>query len=171
MTLKSSPPYHVLILCTGNSARSILGEALINHLGKGKFIGHSAGSHPKGDVHPAALAFLQKMNLPTQGLRSKSWDEFSQADAPQLDFVFTVCDAAADEVCPVWLGAPIKAHWGLPDPAAVIGTDAEIMAAFENTFKELEFKIKQFTDLPIPVTDHKTLEEQVRAIGRVRLAA
>lgn len=140
---------NVLFLCTGNSARSILAEQLLNHWGKGKFHAFSAGSHPKGQVHPIALALLQHMNLPTDGLRSKSWDEFARPAAPPIDFIFTVCDNAAGEVCPVWPGRPITAHWGIEDPAAVEGSESERWAAFRKAFQELESRIKAFTSLPV----------------------
>jgi arsenate reductase len=159
-------PYNVLILCTGNSARSILGEALINHWGHGKFVGYSAGSQPKGKVHPIALELLRHMKLPTEGLRSKSWDEFARADAPPLDFVFTVCDNAAGEACPVWPGQPVTAHWGLDDPAAVAGSDAAKWLAFRKTFHELENRIKIFTSLPIYSLETPKLQERLREMGK-----
>jgi protein-tyrosine-phosphatase len=162
-------PYNVLFLCTGNSARSILAEALINQSGQGRFRGFSAGSHPKGAVHPIALALLKKMNLPTEGLRSKSWDEFAVAGAPRLDFVFTVCDNAAGEVCPYWPGQPMTAHWGVPDPAAVEGSDAEIWLAFRNTFRMLDNRIKIFTSLPLASFDRMKLQEHLDAIGKASL--
>src|SRR5690242_1647747 len=140
----TSPPYNVLFLCTGNSARSILGEAILNHWGAGHFRGFSAGSHPKGAVHPIALELLKQMKLPTEGLRSKSWDEFAQPGAPPIDFIFTVCDNAAGELCPVWPGQPMTAHWGLDDPAAVEGSDGDKWLAFRKTFDELESRIKAF---------------------------
>src|SRR5258708_6142985 len=130
--------YNVLFLCTGNSARSILAESLLNHWGRGQFRGFSAGSHPKGEVHPNALALLKQLNFPTEGLRSKPWDEFEAPGAPPLHFVFTVCDNAAAEVCPVWPGKPIAAHWGVPDPAAVAGSDADKWSAFRAPFQDLE---------------------------------
>jgi arsenate reductase (thioredoxin) len=160
-------PYNVLILCTGNSARSILGEALINHWGRGKFVGHSAGSTPKGRVHPIALELLRHMNLPTDGLRSKSWDEFAQPGAPPLDFVFTVCDNAAGESCPYWPGQPMTAHWGLEDPAAVEGSEAAQWLAFRKTFRELESRIKIFTSLPIATLDKAKLQARLDDIGRL----
>jgi arsenate reductase len=159
-------PYHVLFLCTGNSARSIIAEAVINRWGEGKFIGHSAGSFPKGKIHPIALELLQRHKLPTECLRSKSWDEFAAPQAPNLDFVFTVCDNAAGEVCPVWPGQPVTAHWGLPDPAAVEGTDIEKWAAFRDTLRALERRIQAFISLPIGSLDRLKLEEHVRAIGK-----
>jgi arsenate reductase len=162
----SQTPRNVLILCTGNSARSILGEALINHWGKGRFVGFSAGSHPKGRPHPIALELLRHMKLPTDGLRSKSWDEFSRPGAPSLDFVFTVCDNAAGESCPVWPGGPLQAHWGIEDPAAVEGTDAVKWAAFRKAFHELENRVRAFVSLPFDSLDRAQLQERVRDIGR-----
>lgn len=158
--------FNVLFLCTGNSARSILAEQLMNHWGKGRFRGYSAGSQPKGAVHPIALALLEHMKLPTEGLRSKSWDEFAAAGAPQLDFVFTVCDNAAAEVCPVWPGQPMTAHWGVADPAAVEGAEAERWLAFRATFRELENRIKIFTSLPIRSLERLKLQERLDAIGK-----
>jgi arsenate reductase (thioredoxin) len=158
--------YSVLFLCTGNSARSILAESLLNALGKGKFRGYSAGSFPKGRVHPLALELLKRMNLPSEGLRSKSWDEFATPDAPALDFIFTVCDNAAGEVCPVWPGKPMTAHWSIADPAAVEGSDAEKAFAFREALKELETRIKLFVALPIESVDPLTLREKLRSIGR-----
>src|ERR1700683_1287295 len=137
--------YNVLFLCTGNSARSILAESLMNHWGRGRFRAFSAGSHPKGQVHPIALELLRKMNMSTEGLRSKSWEEFAVPGAPTLDFVFTVCDNAAAEVCPYWPGQPMTAHWGIPDPAAVEGTDQEKWVAFRTAFKLLDNRVKIFT--------------------------
>jgi arsenate reductase len=162
----SERPFNVLILCTGNSARSILGEALINHWGRGRFVGHSAGSTPKGKVHPIALQLLQHMKFPTEGLRSKSWDEFAQPGAPALDFVFTVCDNAAGETCPYWPGQPMTAHWGLEDPAAMQGSEAEQWLAFRKTFRELESRIKIFTSLPIRSLDNAKLQARLNEIGR-----
>jgi arsenate reductase len=159
-------PYNVLILCTGNSARSIMGEALLNHRGGGRFRGYSAGSHPKGAVHPLAIRTLRHFNLPADGLRSKGWDEFAGAGAPPLHFVFTVCDHAAGEVCPIWPGQPITAHWGLEDPAAVDGTDDERLRAFESTFRELDARITRFTSLPLETLDRKALQRELDAIGR-----
>jgi len=157
--------FNVLILCTGNSARSILGEALVNHWGRGKFVGYSAGSSPKGAVHPIALELLKKMGLPTEGMRSKSWDEFAKPGAPRLDFIFTVCDNAAGEMCPVWPGQPMTAHWGVEDPAAVEGTDAQKWLAFRTAYRELESRVRIFTSLPIRSLDKLTLQERLRAIG------
>ena len=159
-------PYTVLFLCTGNSARSILAEVLINHWGRGKFRGFSAGSHPKGVVHPIALELLERMKLPTEGLRSKSWDEFAAPGAAPLDFVFTVCDHAAGEVCPYWPGRPMTAHWGVPDPAAVGGSDTDKWVSFRSAFQALENRIKIFTSLPLASLDRSKLQEHLDAIGK-----
>ena len=159
--------YNVLFLCTGNSARSILAESLLNHWGKGRFHGYSAGSFPKGQVHPISLALLAQLKLPTAGLRSKSWDEFAAPGAPPLDFIFTVCDNAAGEVCPVWPGKPMSAHWGVEDPAAVAGTEAEKWAAFRRTLRELENRINLFVNLPVATLDAITLRARIEAIGKV----
>ena len=158
---------NVLFLCTGNSARSILAEALINQLsiGGGKFKGYSAGSHPKDAVHPLALETLRHCHLPTTGYRSKSWDEFAAPGAPALDFVITVCDQAAAEVCPVWPGQPVTAHWGLPDPAAVQGTDEERRRAFRETFVALRRRIELLAALPVDKLGRLALQERIRAIG------
>ena len=158
--------YNVLFLCTGNSARSILAESLLNHWGHGKFRAFSAGSFPKGQVHPMALELLKRMNLPAEGFRSKNWDEFAPPGAPPIDFIFTVCDNAAGEVCPVWPGKPMTAHWGIADPAAVEGTDAEKAFAFRKALKELETRIKLFTGLPIGSLDGMTLQAKLREIGK-----
>jgi protein-tyrosine-phosphatase len=162
-------PFNVLFLCTGNSARSILAESLINHWGRGRFVGFSAGSHPKGAVHPIALELLRQLSLPIEGLRSKSWDEFALPGAPALDFVFTVCDNAAGEVCPYWPGQPMTAHWGVEDPAAVEGSDADKWMAFRKALRELENRIKIFASLPIRSLDRIGLKERLDAIGRTRL--
>jgi len=161
----SERPFHVLFLCTGNSARSILAEQLINHWGRGRFRGFSAGSYPKGAVHPIALELLEHMKLPTEGLRSKSWDEFAAPGAPALDFVFTVCDNAAGEVCPVWPGQPVTAHWGVEDPAAAQGSATDQWLAFRKAFKELENRIKVFTSLPIRSLERSKLQQHVDEIG------
>jgi arsenate reductase len=163
------PPkiYNVLFLCTGNSARSVMAEVLLNRWGGGQFVGYSAGSFPKGQVHPMTLQLLQKLNLPTQGLRSKSWDEFTRPAAPHLDFVFTVCDNAAGEVCPVWPGQPMTAHWGVNDPAAVEGPEAVQLAAFHKAFRELEARIKIFCSISIASLDRMRLKERVDEIGRL----
>jgi len=157
--------YNVLFLCTGNSARSILAESLLNALGHGRFRAFSAGSFPKGQVHPMAVELLQRMNLPAEGLRSKSWDEFAAPGAPPIDFIFTVCDNAAGEVCPVWPGKPMTAHWGIADPAAAEGTDAAKASAFRKALTELETRIKLFTSLPIGSLDGMTLQAKLREIG------
>jgi arsenate reductase (thioredoxin) len=157
--------YNVLFLCTGNSARSILAEAILNDRGKGRFTAFSAGSHPKGTVHPMALTVLDRMGLPTEGLRSKAWDEFAKADAPPLDFIFTVCDNAAGEVCPIWAGRPMTAHWGQPDPAAVDGTDLEKANAFREAFRTLGRRIDLFLSLPLATLDRLALGDEVRNIG------
>lgn len=158
--------YNVLFLCTGNSARSILAEVLINRWGQGKFKGFSAGSHPKGEVHPLALELLQSRGLATEGLRSKSWNEFAQPDSPSLDFVFTVCDNAAGEVCPYWPGQPMTAHWGMEDPAAIAGTDVQRRRAFLQACCALENRIKIFASLPIKTLDRIRLQERIDEIGK-----
>ena len=158
-------PYNVLFLCTGNSARSILAESLLNHWGRGRFCGFSAGSHPKGEVHPIALALLKQLDFPTEGLRSKPWDEFEAPGAPPLNFVFTVCDNAAGEVCPVWPGKPMTAHWGIPDPAAVEGSDADKWSAFRAAFRSLENRIRTFTSLPLASLDRTKLRAELDRIG------
>jgi arsenate reductase (thioredoxin) len=166
----SDRPYNVLFLCTGNSARSILAESLVNHWGRDLFRGYSAGSHPKGTVHPIALELLKQLKLPTDGLHSKAWDEFAAAGTPPLDFVITVCDNAAGEVCPVWPGHPATAHWGVPDPAAIEGYELEkrnaFRAAFRAAFLALENRIKLFTSLPIASLDRMKLKERLDAIGK-----
>lgn len=162
------PPFNVLFLCTGNSARSILAESVLKHWGLDRFRGFSAGSFPKGAVHPCALKLLHSLEMPTEGLRSKSWNEFARPDAPVMDFVFTVCDQAACEMCPVWPGQPITAHWGMPDPAAVDGSDVEQWQAFRDTFRALENRMKIFTALPVASLDRLSLARQVAAIGRMR---
>src|SRR5436190_11795016 len=156
--------YNVLFLCTGNSARSILGEAILNRMGGDKFRAFSAGSDPKGRVNPHALALLQQLGYPTDDLRSKNWNEFAQDGAPDLDFVFTVCDNAANEVCPVWPGQPMTAHWGVSDPAAVKGTPQEIDRAFRNAFAILERRISLFLSLPLASIDRLALKKEVDRI-------
>jgi protein-tyrosine-phosphatase len=158
--------YNVLFLCTGNSARSILAESIMNRLGKGRFRGFSAGSHPNGRVNPFALALLKQLDFPTESLRSKSWDEFAAPGSSHLDFVITVCDKAAGEVCPAWPGQPMTAHWGIPDPAAVEGTDVEKSLAFREAFRSMETRIKLFTSLPIASIDRMRLKERMDAIGK-----
>jgi protein-tyrosine-phosphatase len=159
-------PYNVLFLCTGNSARSIMGEALIRHWGGARFRGFSAGSHPRGSVHPLALEVLRRFHLPVQGLRSKSWDEFARPSAPALNFVFTVCDRAASEVCPIWPGQPMTAHWGIEDPAAVEGSDEVRTRAFVKAFRELDARVKIFTSLRLELLDRLVLQRKLDDIGR-----
>jgi arsenate reductase len=162
----ADPTYNVLFLCTGNSARSILAEVLLNAAGKGRFHAYSAGSFPTGRVNPLALELLGKNGHPIDGLRSKSWDEFAIRGAPPLDFVFTVCDNAAGEVCPLWPGQPVTAHWGLPDPAALQGTDAQKRKAFLDVYNVLDRRIGLLTSLPIQSLDSLVLGRQLRDIGR-----
>ncbi len=159
--------YNVLFLCTGNSARSILAEALLNHWGKGRFRASSAGSFPKGAVHPLAVEQLSAVGLPTAGMRSKSWNEFAAPGAPAMDFVFTVCDQAAAEVCPIWPGQPMTAHWGVPDPAAVEGPEVARRQAFRSAFRALEARIKLFTSLKVEALDRLSLKRRVDEIGRI----
>ena len=161
-------PYNVLFLCTHNSARSVIAECILNRLGQGKFKAYSAGSQPSGQVHPLALTLLKKLNYDTSGLRSKSWEEFTGPDAPQLDFVFTVCDDAANEVCPVWPGQPMTAHWGIPDPAAATGNEAEIRLAFADAFRMLNNRISIFISLPIRSLDKLALQKQLDSIGKTK---
>jgi arsenate reductase (thioredoxin) len=156
----------VLFLCTGNSARSILAEAILNRTGKDKFAAYSAGSQPKGAVHPQALGLLERLGYSTNGLRSKSWEEFASPGAPVLDFVFTVCDNAANEVCPVWPGQPMTAHWGVPDPAAAQGTQSEIAAAFRDAYLMLQRRIELFANLPVRSLDRMSLQRKLDEIGR-----
>ena len=158
--------YNVLILCTGNSARSILGEALFNTLGAGRFKAYSAGSHPTGRVNPFAVEQIAELGYPTDGLRSKSWDEFAAPGAPELDFVITVCDNAAGEVCPLWPGSPVTAHWGFPDPAAIEGTDDQKRAAFAQTLRQIRSRVQLFLSLPIESLDRMAVESRMREIGK-----
>jgi arsenate reductase len=158
--------YNVLFLCTGNSARSIMAEAILNHKGKATFTAYSAGSHPSGFVRPEALRLLENARLPTDGLRSKSWDEFATPGAPKMDFVFTVCDSAAREVCPVWPGQPMTAHWGIPDPALVEGSPDEIEKAFREAFMILERRISLFLCLPLSSLDRLAIKQQIDRIGQ-----
>jgi arsenate reductase len=158
--------YNVLFLCTGNSARSILAEILLDHWGAGRFKGYSAGSFPKGAVHPLTLDLLVRLHLPTDGLRSKSWDAFARHGAPVMDFVFTVCDHAAGEICPVWPGNPVTAHWDVPDPAAVEGTEYRRKRAFRDACRQLESRIKLFIALPIDKLDRMSLQRRADQIGR-----
>ena len=157
--------YNVLFLCTGNSARSILAEILLDHFGSGRFKAYSAGSFPKGSVHPLALDLLDRLRLPTADLRSKSWDEFARPGAPVMDFVFTVCDQAAGEVCPVWPGNPITAHWGVPDPATVEGSNEERRRAFRNALHAIESRVKLFVALPIDKLDRMAVKRDLDEIG------
>jgi protein-tyrosine-phosphatase len=157
--------YNVLFLCTGNSARSILAESVLNRLGRGRFHAYSAGSCPRGAVNPYALDLLRRQNYPVDALRSKSWDEFAAPGAPELDFVFTVCDNAAGEVCPIWPGQPMTAHWGLPDPAAVEGSEAEKRLAFADSMRLLHNRIGSFVSLPLESLDKLSLQNRLRAIG------
>ncbi len=159
--------YNVLFLCTGNSARSIMAEAILNRLGAGRFKAYSAGSHPKGEIHPSAVAILEKSGFLTDGFRSKSWDEFARPGAPPLDFVFTVCDDAAKEQCPYWPGQPMTAHWGQPDPAAVEGTEVEKHLAFADAFRMLYNRISIFTALPMKSLDQLSLQRRLDEIGNV----
>ena len=161
----ASSPYRVLFLCTGNSARSILAEAILNRVGAGRFLAFSAGSQPKGRVHPYAIDLLGIMNHKTDQLRSKPWDEFSTPDAAPLDFVFTVCDNAAGEVCPIWPGQPMTAHWGLPDPDAVEGRESVIRAAFADTYRILTNHITIFANLPLHTLEHASLQRRLGEIG------
>jgi arsenate reductase len=164
-------PYNVLFLCTGNSARSVMAEAILNRLGAGQFHAFSAGSHPKRQVHPETLRLLHSLHHDTSGLRSKSWSEFAVPGAPSLDFVFTVCDNAAGESCPVWPGRPVTAHWGIPDPAEATGTPAERALAFKDAYRMLERRIGIFTALPLRSLDRLSLQNKLREIGRVDDAA
>lgn len=159
-------PYNVLFLCTGNSARSIMGEAIINRIGGGKFRGYSAGSIPKGNVHPLTINLLNKLNYDTTALRSKSWEEFTAPGAPELDFVFTVCDNAANEVCPIWPGQPMTAHWGVPDPAEAEGDEIQRTLAFADTYRMLNNRISIFTSLPLQSLDELSLKKHLDEIGK-----
>jgi arsenate reductase (thioredoxin) len=157
-------PFAVLFLCTGNSARSIMAEAILNRIGHGKFVAHSAGSMPKGEINPHTRALLDRLGFPTQGLRSKSWDEFARG--PHFDFVFTVCDNAANEICPVWPGQPMTAHWGIADPAAVAGDEKTVAAAFRDAFLLLQRRIELFASLPVASLDRLSLQKRLDEIGR-----
>ena len=159
-------PYNILFLCTGNSARSILAESIMNRVGEGRFKAWSAGSHPKGEVHPGALKLLGSMGYPLDGLRSKSWDEFESGGAPVFDFIFTVCDNAAGEVCPIWPGKPLRSHWGVADPAAAEGAEWEVDRAFAEAHRLLGNRIRLFASLPIEQLDGLSLEREMDAIGR-----
>jgi arsenate reductase (thioredoxin) len=161
-------PHNVLFLCTGNSARSIMAEAILNREARGRFRAFSAGSHPKGTVHPFTLDLLRKLNFDASGMRSKSWNEFSGSDAPRLDFVFTVCDGAAGETCPYWPGQPMTAHWGVPDPASATGNEAQVRLAFAETFHMLNNRISLFVALPLHSLDRLTLQRQLDNIGKTK---
>jgi arsenate reductase len=158
--------YSILVLCTGNSARSIVGEALFNTMGAGRFKAFSAGSHPTGVVNPFAIEKVEELGYPTDTLRSKSWDEFVQPGAPQMDFIVTVCDKAAGEMCPLWPGQPVTAHWGFPDPAAVEGSDEVKRAAFANTVRQIRNRVQLFLSLPLETLDRMAIESKMRAIGK-----
>jgi arsenate reductase len=159
-------PYNILVLCTGNSARSIIGEALFNILGADRFKAYSAGSHPTGQVNPFAIEQVQRLGYPVEELRSKSWDEFAASGAPEMAFVITVCDKAAGEMCPFWPGQPVTAHWGFPDPAAVEGSDEVKRAAFTQTLHQMRNRVQLFLSLPLETLDRMAIEKSVRAIGR-----
>jgi len=163
----NSPTYNVLFLCTGNSARSIIAESILRQEGRGRFNAFSAGSYPKGAVNPYALELLERVGYPTEGLYSKSWHEFELPESPVMDFVFTVCDSAAGEICPIWPGQPMTAHWGVEDPAAVEGTDIEKKTAFTTALRYLKNRIAAFTALPITRLDHVALQAEVRSIGKL----
>ena len=169
--VKRPEPLNVLFLCTGNSARSIMAECVLNRLGAGKFRGFSAGSHPAGKVNPVTLNLLRKTNYDVSSLHSKSWDEFARADAPKLDFVFTVCDDAANQLCPIWPGQPMTAHWGLPDPAKAQGSEAERTLAFADTMRMLNQRISIFVSLPLDRLSKLSLKRELEAIGRTEAAA
>jgi protein-tyrosine-phosphatase len=160
--------YNVLFLCTGNSARSILAECIMNRIGAGKFKAYSAGSMPKGEVHPSAIKLLDNLGYETSQLRSKSWDEFAGPGAPRINFIMTVCDNAAGEVCPIWPGQPIRAHWGIPDPAAVDGSDSEIALAFADTYRMLNNRISLFASLPVQSLDRLAIKRRMDEIGQTR---
>jgi arsenate reductase (thioredoxin) len=164
--VESDREFNVLFLCTGNSARSVMAEVLLNHLGKGRFHAFSAGSHPRGSVHPLAIATLIWNHLPVEGLRSKSWDEFAVPGAPQLDFVFTVCDHAARETCPIWPGQPMTAHWGIEDPVVVEGTPEQQQRAFSLAFRALDARLRIFTSLRLESLDSLALQRKLDEIGR-----
>ena len=159
-------PFNVLFLCTGNSARSIMAEAIMNHKGRSNFTAYSAGSHPSGRVRPEALRQIELAGMPTKGLRSKSWDEFAAPDAPEMHFVFTVCDRAAGEVCPLWLGHPLTAHWGVPDPAEVEGTSERVERAFREAFFVLDRRIMLFMSLPLATLDELVIQAEINRIGK-----
>jgi arsenate reductase (thioredoxin) len=158
--------FNTLFLCTGNSARSVMAEVLLNHWGQGRFRAFSAGSHPNGRVNPFTLELLARLGLPIEGLRSKSWDEFAAPGAPRMDFVFTVCDQAAGEICPIWPGQPITAHWGFADPAAFVGPDAQKAAMFADVFRQIERRIKIFCALPLETLSRQVIQREVADMGK-----
>jgi len=162
-------PYNILVLCTGNSARSIIGEALFNTMGAGRFQAYSAGSHPSGRVNPFAIEQVRELGYPVDNLRSKSWDEFAAPGAPEMDFVVTVCDKAAGEMCPLWPGQPVTAHWGFPDPVAVEGTDEEKRAAFAQTLRQIRNRVQLFLSLPLETLDRMAIENRMRELGKLPL--
>jgi arsenate reductase len=166
MDLMSTPEFKVLFLCTGNSARSIFAESILNHSGAGRFVAYSAGSAPKGEVHPLTMQVLEESRLPTAGLRSKSWDEFTALDAPQFDFIFTVCDDVAGETCPVWAGHTMTAHWGIADPVHAGGSDEQRLHAFRMAFFELDTRIRTFINLPLRSLDRVRIQEHLDSIGK-----
>ena len=168
--LPTDRPFNILFLCTGNSARSILAEAITNKVGRGKFVAYSAGSMPKGEVHPQAMKLLRSLGHRTDSLRSKSWEAFSQPGSPPLDFVITVCDNAANEICPYWPGQPISSHWGMPDPAAVDGSDTQVALAFADTYRMLNNRIGIFTSLPIEKLSRLSLKREMDEIGQAHHA-
>jgi arsenate reductase len=163
--MTARPPFNVLFLCTGNSARSVMAEVLLNHWGQGRFRAYSAGSHPNGKVNPFTLTLLQGLNLPIDGLRSKSWDEFAMPGAPPMNFVFTVCDQAAGEVCPIWPGQPVTAHWGFTDPAAFVGPDTQKALVFADVFRQIERRIRIFCALPLETLSRQAISREVTALG------
>jgi protein-tyrosine-phosphatase len=165
--MSDNTAYNILFLCTGNSARSIMAEVLLNTMGKGRFRAYSAGSHPKGHVHPLALELMRKNRLPTEGLRSKDWEEFARPGAPAMDFVFTVCDNAAGEVCPVWPGQPMTAHWGVPDPAAAEGSEEHRRKAFFLAYQQLSNRLSLFVNLPLANLSRLALQKKLEDIGHV----
>lgn len=166
--MSDSKTYNALFLCTGNSARSIMAEVMLNSMGKGRFKAYSAGSHPAGRVNPFALELLAKNQLPIEGLHSKNWEEFARPGAPEIDFVFTVCDNAAGEVCPIWPGRPMTAHWGIPDPAAAEGSDDDKRKAFFLAYNQLRTRLSLFVNLPLDRLDNMTLQQQLKDIGTVQ---
>lgn len=168
--MEENKVFNVLFLCTGNSARSIMAEALVTTMGKGRFKGYSAGSHPAGQVHPLTLELVEKTNYPTTELRSKNWGEFAQPDAPQMDFVFTVCDNAAGEICPLWPGQPLSAHWGFADPAAFKGTEEQKREFFHKIFRQIVSRMNVFVSLPLHMLERNAIQREIDAVGRMPVA-